>query len=968
MKTWETLMKTWETRTSGSRPPGSFRCPHPARPPRFPGVVSLALVLLSGAFAGTSSGQTLNLPPHPRLIVYGTATNPTRLEELRSQVDETGDPLGWSERKKALVLAFRSLRAGSWVWHGKDLEAEWAQRPVNQDEQVRCIATLALTDLLMKNKGSLYPEYAGRRIYAEKANAFLHWWRDHGYLNWGQNPDIFQAQNELGYAELLAAYALFYDWCHDFLDFRERAYHARAIYRLMTDAPHLYVFPYGDWRSGWYDNNHLGVIFGAVGLAALALDQGDPVFNQTARDSISWFRQKAATRAREYLDASFPIDGAAIEGLLYANYGLNLALPYALATERLRTVAQGYDALPGSMRVDGPRNAYQVPTWLYYEQLPFNPCGGTPLNDTSVLPYDMNPSFRAWPWLMAFSTSVRPTLATPFFYTIYPPAVIDQAVTRPFDYRAPDAASDPFDVRDVIDESAVAQPSVLGSHGILLAWPESPSYPALDPRDLPRARYFSGRGITYFRSGVQLLRPDGTRDFRPDSCLITFECRQHPTWPSGFNQWSGHTQQDVNHFTMFFGRQPLFYDAGYAGWGRFPSFHSSAHSLHEIRIGNGSWRGFESYKIMGVAIPSVIGAGDAPSFAGGNNTECWPSTDVARSVRRMIVLPRPGRPAPYVFIHDDMELRSTGRVKAIMQTGNEYEGDNANRPLLAGNVARWSKEQASAVLAFLAPSVMALSTPFLMPNDTASWPAHWMVHAETSSARTRHQIVSMIEPRWASDGTPELVELQQAVGTSDPEGLAWQVESGHYTDVVAFRPFDRTGNWWIYPQGWPVVEGGAASAIAVRFESGRPVPSYILRSPGGLEVLGGTSNTAPSGSGSSTGSAPHRAPSAGEEQDPTRTTPVAAGADLIDRPVVPNPLRIGDVIHWSGASASSMLEIYDIAGRLVRVVVPFGGSSGGVWHLTWDGRGEREELRAGVYLLRFRRDGWIHDRPVQFLR
>ena len=145
----------------------------------------------------------------------------------------------------------------------------------------------------------------------------------------------------------------------------------------------MYLYAHGDWRNGWYDNNHLGVIFGAVGLAALALDQDDPIFNQTARDSIAWYRQKAATRVRDYLDASYPGEGAGIEGILYAMYGMNLALPYALATERLRTVAQGYDPLPASMRVDAPRNAYQAPTWLYCEQLPFNPCGGTPLNDTA---------------------------------------------------------------------------------------------------------------------------------------------------------------------------------------------------------------------------------------------------------------------------------------------------------------------------------------------------------------------------------------------------------------------------------------------------------------------------------------------------------------------------------------------------------------------------------------------------------
>ncbi len=158
--------------------------------------------------------------------------------------------------------------------------------------------------------------------------------------------------------------------------------------------------------------------------------------------------------------------------------------------------------------------------------------------------------------------------------------------------------------------------------------------------------YFSGRGITYFRTGIQLLNPDGTLDWKPDSCLITFECRQHPTSPPGFTLWSGHTQQDVNHFTVFFARQPLFYDSGYSRWGRPPSFFSYAHSLHEIRIGAGSWQDFQNYMTQGIPIGSVIGSGVGPSFAGGINTECWPSTAVARSVRRIVVLPRPGDAGP----------------------------------------------------------------------------------------------------------------------------------------------------------------------------------------------------------------------------------------------------------------------------------------------------------------------------------
>ncbi len=948
--------------------------------------------------------QTLDLPPHPRLIVYGTVENQTRLEDLRAQVDQIGDPQEWSERKRVLVLAFRALRAGSWVWHQRNLEAQWGQRPVVQDEQYRCLATLALTDLLMKEKGALYPEYATDRIYARKANAFLHWWHDHNDYNWGQaGGDV----NQLGYAELLAGYALFYDWCHDALSLAERAYHARAIYHILTDAENLYYFSHGDWRTAsWYDNNHMGVIFGAAGLAALALDQDDPVFDATARDSIAWYRSKAAERVRNYLDVSFPGEGAGIEGMLYAMYGMNLALPYALATQRLRTVEAGYDPLPASMRVDGPRHAYQAPTWLYYEQLPFNPSGATPLNDTAPPPYDLHPSFRSWTWLTAFSTSEDPNLGVPFFYTIYPPATIAGAVTADFDFRDPGPADDPFDVREPMDPDPVCLPSRLNSVGILLGWPDASPYPTLDPRDLHHSAYFPGRGITYLRTGVQLLKPDGTLDWKPDSCLITFECRQPPTYPPGFDRWRGHTQQDVNHFTLFFARQPLFYDCGYAGWGKYPSFFSRGHSLHQVRIGGGPWQDFSEYFAMGEPIGSVIGSGVGPSLAGGINTECW-SADVLRSVRRMVVLPRPGAPAPYLLLHDDFELAAAGQVRAIMQTANEYEGSSAHRPQIAGNVARWDKGDARAVLAFLAPQAMQLSAHTLAPNNTNDWPIHWEVQAEVPAAGTRHQIVSLVEPRYASAPGPDLVDACMTIPTSDPQGLAYQIDSGRLTDVIAFRPYDRTGVWWIFPQGYDPIEAEDASLVAIRFDSSPAAGDRIrggLLSGGGQVACGGRRVAALTGGPAASLSFSEAGASiwtdqgiAGDPGQPpasvwgsispaaltvnNRPAPVSTlgGADAargagrgaepdeLGGRLLPNPLRAGDRILWSGGRGPLTIGVYDVCGHLVRILDSRRAQDPA--RLTWDGRAEDgKAMPTGVYFLRIRQGEAVWNRRVLVVR
>lgn len=936
--------------------------------------LAAALVSMAAVQAPARSEPVLNLPPHPRIIVYGTGAQASRLQELRDQVDEAGPPEQWSERKRALVLAFRSLRAASWIWNGVDIEAEWEERPINQDGQYRCVATLALTDLLMKDKGPLYPEYSDGRAYAAKANAFLHWWRDHGNYNWGQNPYLSFQPVGLDYAELLAGYALFYDWCYDYLSLQERIYHARAIYHLMTDAEHMYQFPMGDWRYGWYDNNHIAVVFGAVGLAGLALDQGDPIFNATARDSIAWYRRRAASRVHDYLTASFPGDGAGIEGVFYSMYGLNLSLPYVLATERLSTVGSGFDPLPADQRVDGPQNAYQAPTWLYYEQLPFNTCGGTPLNDTAAPPDDINPSFRSWPWLMAFSTSSSPNLGTPFFYTIYPPSMIDAAVRAPFDYRNPDALSDPFDMPQVTGQAPKFAPSDLNNLGILLGWPETNPYPALDPRLLPKGRYFSGRGITYFRTGVQLLKPDGSLDWKPDSCLITFECRQHPTY-GGAPHWYGHTQQDVNHFTLFLAGQPLFYDSGYSGWQRFPSFFSSAHSIHEVKIGTGQFHGFASDKTMGTALTSAIGAGYAASTAGGINTECWPQGEVVRSLRRIVVLPRPGRPAPYIFLYDDFQLSTSGKVRALMQTGNAYVGGSINAPVFNGSVARWDKGNARAVLAFLSPASMTLSRTTLTPNDPVSWPPHWVVRAEVPLAGTRHQIVSMVEPRVTGETDPELLTSYTAIQNDDPEGAAYQVDSGRFTDVVAFRPADHVQDWTIYPVGYPPIHAGAAPMVAVRFDgqgaSAADIYSATMSGSGTLYCGG---SLVASCEGNDAVAVLCSNDSEALWMDAMQGTASSDGVDpapatRMEPEVcrVPNPLRVGALLEWSGREQPVAIEIYDLGGRLLRRFDQGDGANG--LRARWDGRTTSGgEIAAGVYLVRILEGRSIWSRKVLITR
>ena len=68
----------------------------------------------------------------------------------------------------------------------------------------------------------------------------------------------------------------------------------------------------------------------------------------------------------------------------------------------------------------------------------------------------------------------------------------------------------------------------------------------------------------------------------------------------------------------------------------------------------------------------------------------------------------------------------------------------------------------------------------------------------------------------------------------------------------------------------------------------------------------------------------------------------------------PNPFRPGMRIRWNGAGSSAAagrLGIYDVAGRLLRILQP--GLGGSEPATVWDGRDERgREVSSGVYFYR----------------
>jgi choice-of-anchor B domain-containing protein len=104
-----------------------------------------------------------------------------------------------------------------------------------------------------------------------------------------------------------------------------------------------------------------------------------------------------------------------------------------------------------------------------------------------------------------------------------------------------------------------------------------------------------------------------------------------------------------------------------------------------------------------------------------------------------------------------------------------------------------------------------------------------------------------------------------------------------------------------------------------------------------------------------------------------RVTPGATAPSLPDRPVLgpsaPNPFVTDVALSFTLARAEHVrLAIYDLSGRLVRLLAN-GGASPGPHTLRWDGRNETgNRVAAGAYVLRLETPGTAQTRKITALR
>ena len=121
------------------------------------------------------------------------------------------------------------------------------------------------------------------------------------------------------------AYAVAYDMLEPFMDASQKALVEAEIYSFgqwLYD--HSFTDPFGEDVPKRLAHNHNAVAHGGMGLCALVLGDAAPA---------EW-TDRATSKIRGYFDYAVDANGCAYEGMSYLAYGMQGAVPYAVALER----------------------------------------------------------------------------------------------------------------------------------------------------------------------------------------------------------------------------------------------------------------------------------------------------------------------------------------------------------------------------------------------------------------------------------------------------------------------------------------------------------------------------------------------------------------------------------------------------------------------------------------------------------
>jgi hypothetical protein len=688
------------------------------------------------------------VPDHPRLIVVN--------QDLHTLTHPSGTWETWSEREGAAVLSYRSI-----VLAAEDLCRQpiggpvWMENFVDQQTGFyHNIKTLAMAHLL--RRAEPYDD-----AYLDYACATLDTIRTTGFPMWYTVADPYNT--DLNTSEMLAGWALAFDWLYQDMTAGQIANNVDALYHLLANQDYAHVV------TGLNDNNHISVCFGGRGLACLALETHCTPLQDTNRRR--WLTE-ARSRVVDYLDWGFGDCGAGFEGVFYSMYGLNTALPFGLATDRLIH-------LPSDQRVDVmQRHVQQAGTWLCYEQLPFDPAGCTPINDTDRPPWDLNnPPMKPYPWLMAFASPERPTGAKLLFLTQYPPEEWDEYLAMGFDPDAPDANACLFSTvkRPIGGPVADRNRSAVD---VLLSWPDDSAPPGAFYESLRPGRAFTGRGIVFFREEALKIE-DGRLVSDPNGWLLTFESQLPPGWTTSGHQ--GHRQNDTNHFLYYWNRHAIAYDGGFRG------FSADLHNARNIRAPGQSWRE-PTREARGSLVRHLEGTGIAPSFAIGDDAAGWnwSSELVDRAQRSFVVIPRSGGKPPFVLIHDDLDFAGVNAWESRFFWQTE---ENSIVSAIGRDRARSVMSETAADMVFLRPAPISPPTVETIDPPSPNWPPHPRVTINFG-ASTNPNVIALLEPYLMTTG-PSLTVTP--IAQANPNTYACVIADDPDFYVVVLRQADAAG-------------------------------------------------------------------------------------------------------------------------------------------------------------------------------
>ncbi len=707
------------------------------------------VLLLIGLLATIKPIEThAQVPDHPRLIVLN--------QDLHALTHPSGSWETWTERERASVLAYRSIiAAAEYLCRFPIGSFGWRQLFVDQQTAFyHNIKTLAMAHLLRRGEpyDNAYLDYACETLDYIRTSAYPMWF-----------TDVDPYNTDLNTGELLAGWALAFDWLYQDMNSAQISSNIQALFYLLDNQSYDHV------ATGLKDNNHIAVCFGGRGLACLALETHCTAPQEA--DRRTWLIE-ASSRVIDYFDWGFGDCGAGFEGVFYSMYGLNTSLPFGLATDRLVH-------LPSNQRVDvRQRNVQQAGTWLCYEQLPFDPAAGTPINDTDRPSWDLNSTLmKPYPWLMAFGTQERPSGAKLLFLTQYPPADWGNYLAMPFDPDAPNGNACLFSkvrrptgasVMD-INRSAV---------DVLLGWPEDSTPPDAFYEFLRPSRAFTGRGIVYFRKEALKIE-NGSLASDPNGWLLTFECQLPPGWTVGGHQ--GHRQNDTNHYLYYWNKHAIAYDSG------FRSFGAAYHNARMIRAPGQTWRE-PTLEARGSLVRHLVGTGIAPSFAIGDDAAGWnwSSQQVERAQRSFVVIPRTaGRPS-YVLIYDDLDFFGSNAWESRFFW---HTAEGAAMSVVGRDRVRSVISETAADMLFLRPVPSSPLTVEAIDPLHESWPPHPRLTAIFGGSLNPN-VIALLEPYLGTTG-PSLAVTP--IAQSNPKTFAYAIDDGSDYYVVVLRQADALG-------------------------------------------------------------------------------------------------------------------------------------------------------------------------------